>query len=931
MLKRIPISFLAFLGVVVLIAMIAAVTIFASAIIGRTVLDQFQSQQLQVSTALAQQTEAYFSQLGIETLRLTQLDEIKAVASSRFDLAKTAIQNDINANDRNSVVVSVTRFSFRGEPRYAWPTRVDNQINEGVFPYSLPEDLVAQTEAGGVVNVETGLYQIDNRYLLIVPFTATTNNIEFLAYELDIEAIFNDVLASAINDLSSSGQLWVFDYQGELVFQARAEPQVDVDNSLFNPITLAGLTETVSERYATDGNNERIAAFAPTELFNQQFAMVLSRSTDDAQEVVADDLQIIFGIAVAAVALIAVLALIALRRIVSETSRRRSEASMRRATRSLLEVSRALNSSLELQTVLNRILVELQKIIPYYSSSILLLNDRGELEVASHRGEDTAAHSVGVFKAEEARAAREVIARSQPVIINDTSKDERWSSTSGSEIRSWIGLPLRVFEQSVGVLNINSSLKAGFSPEDIELAEAFSDQASVALQNARLHDQEVTRIEQELTVARGIQTSLLPSVPPDIPELKVAFNSLAARQVSGDFFQLIPLTDGQWGIFVGDVSGKGMPAALIMAVMTTALRDEVIRQRDPGKLLGRLNERLLDRFLQVQMNSALLAAVFDPATYQLSIANAGMVQPYWRAETDDEWDFVDIGGYPLGASQNVNYTSKVLKLRAGALMVLFSDGIIEAENWRGEFFGFERLEYLLNEMPTDISAEEALNRILNAVQQHIGERDPADDMTVMVLRTVGVERPTEPEPEIEDLPSIVDMVRSRRTERPVSVKTTEEFLMPRENVELFLPSILGFEKVARSAAEAIARKMGFSDDRIDDLKTAVAEACMNAIEHGNLEDKATSVTVLLSSSSDHLEVRVVDRGRQQIPDPLPPPGNSDSARGWGLFFIQSLMDEVEIVRSPEGNVVRMTIFLGKDQDDLGEPSSDEAEWVDKVD
>lgn len=155
--------------------------------------------------------------------------------------------------------------------------------------------------------------------------------------------------------------------------------------------------------------------------------------------------------------------------------------------------------------------------------------------------------------------------------------------------------------------------------------------------------------------------------------------------------------------------------------------------------------------------------------------------------------------------------------------------------------------------------------------------------------------------------------------------------MPRENVELFLPSILGFEKVARSAAEAIAKKMGFSDDRIDDLKTAVAEACMNAIEHGNLEDKATSVTVLLSSSSDHLEVRVVDRGRQQIPDPLPPPGNSDSARGWGLFFIQSLMDEVEIVRSPEGNVVRMTIFLGKDQDDLSEPSSDEAEWVDKVD
>lgn len=930
MLKRIPISLLALLGVLILIAMIAAVTLFASSIIGRTVLDQFQSQQLQVSTAVAQQTEAYFSQFSIEALRLTQFDEIKAVASSRFDLAKAAIQTDINANDRNKVVVSVTRFSFRGEPRYAWPTRIDNLISDGNFPYSLPSDLIAQTEEGGVVALEPNLYQVGNAYLLVVPFTATTNNTEFLVYELDMEAIFNDILSVVINDLSDSGQLWVFDYQGQLVFQARAEPQVDAANLLFSPEALGNLSQTVSETYTASGG-ERIAAFAPTNLFKRQFVMILSRNTTDAQEVVANDLQVIFAIAVAAVVLITILALIALRRIISETSRRRSETSMRRATRSLLEVSRALNSSLELQTVLNRILTELQKIIPYYSSSILLLNDRGELEVASHQGEDAEAHAVGVFKAEEARAAREVIARSQPVIINDTTKDERWSSTPGSVIRSWIGLPLRVFDQSVGVLNINSSLKTGFSPEDIELAEAFSDQASVALQNARLHDQEVTRIEQEFTVARGIQTSLLPAVPPEIGELAIAFQSLAARQVSGDFFQLIPLTDGQWGIFVGDVSGKGMPAALIMAVMTTALRDEVIRQRDPGKLLGRLNERLLDRFLQVQMNSALLAAVFDPATYQLSIANAGMVQPYWRNEDDEEWDFVDIGGYPLGASQNVNYTTKVLKMRAGALMVLFSDGIIEAENWRGEFFGFERLEFLLNSMPPDISAEDALNRILDAVQQHIGDRDPADDMTVMVLRTLAVEKPTEPQPESEDLPSIVDMVRSRRTERPVSVKTTEEFLMPRENVELFLPSILGFEKVARSAAEAIAKKMGFSDDRIDDLKTAVAEACMNAIEHGNLEDKATSVTVLLSSSSDHLEVRVVDRGRQQIPDPLPPPGNSDSARGWGLFFIQSLMDEVEIVRSPEGNVVRMTIFLGKDQDDLAEPSSDEAEWVDKVD
>jgi serine/threonine-protein kinase RsbW len=145
---------------------------------------------------------------------------------------------------------------------------------------------------------------------------------------------------------------------------------------------------------------------------------------------------------------------------------------------------------------------------------------------------------------------------------------------------------------------------------------------------------------------------------------------------------------------------------------------------------------------------------------------------------------------------------------------------------------------------------------------------------------------------------------------------------------------LGFEKIARNAAGALATEMGFSTDRIEDLKTAVAEACMNAIEHGNLEDRATSVNVLLSASQDHIEVRVEDRGRQNIPNPLPPPGGVDKSRGWGMFFIQNLMDEVEITKLPEGgNIVKMTIYLGtedaSDDEVTDEPSADASEWIEQ--
>ncbi|NDJ84860.1 MAG: SpoIIE family protein phosphatase, partial [Chloroflexi bacterium] len=506
----------------------------------------------------------------------------------------------------------------------------------------------------------------------------------------------------------------------------------------------------------------------------------------------------------------------------------------------------------------------------------------------------------------------------------------------------------RVFDRAVGVLNVNSDMPFRFTDEDVELAKAFSDQASVALQNARLHEREVKRLEDELKVARNIQSSLLPSVTPDVSELEIAVESLPAQQVSGDYFQFVPLPDGRIGIFVGDVSGKGMPAAMIMAVITTALRDEVIRHREPGQLLNTLNERLLERLLQNQMNCALLAAIFDPATYHLAISNAGMVQPYWR-NGSQVWDFLDVGGYPLGASQRSNYSAKVIDFAPGSLMVLFSDGIIEAQDARGEFFGFERFEKLLDSMPSTITASEAVRQILHAVENHLEGIERQDDITVMVIRGVEVAKGTQHGPAMPD--EIVEAMMPGALSggvKPHALRDTyaniataapqrrtapgeDGYLPPRENVELFLPSILGYEMIARSAAEALAVQMGFSDDRINDLKTAIAEACMNAIEHGNLEDRSTSVRVLLSVSANRLEARVVDRGRRPLPDPFPVPGAGNNSRGWGMFFIQNLMDEVEVQKTPDGNMIRMSLFLGKDDEFYAqiEPSPDASEWVDQ--
>jgi serine/threonine-protein kinase RsbW len=129
--------------------------------------------------------------------------------------------------------------------------------------------------------------------------------------------------------------------------------------------------------------------------------------------------------------------------------------------------------------------------------------------------------------------------------------------------------------------------------------------------------------------------------------------------------------------------------------------------------------------------------------------------------------------------------------------------------------------------------------------------------------------------------------------------------------KLYFPSILGYEKIARGAAEALGEQIELPPDRIEDLKTAVAEACMNAIEHGNSLDRALQVTVVMVMTGGKLEVRVADVGRQEIPETLPTPEIGRSMRGWGMFFIKNLVDEMELRRLPDGgNEVRMAIYLG---------------------
>src|SRR5258708_18438013 len=253
---------------------------------------------------------------------------------------------------------------------------------------------------------------------------------------------------------------------------------------------------------------------------------------------------------------------------------------------------------------------------------------------------------------------------------------------------SEVAVPVLYRDDLFGTLAVETNVHRDFSDEEMNLLVSLAAQAGVALHNAELfetaqranqelekaiadlvtsqeelaraHEAQIKAYEAELEAARTIQESLLPNEAPPIPQLQIAARYIPARHVSGDFYQYLPLPDGRFALAVGDVTGKGMPAALLMAVTTTALRDEIVRTPSPAALLDDLNQRLLARMTQNNMNSALMVSVFDPRSQQVEIANGAMVQPYLY-ETQ-RWDFVPVSGYPLGAPQRQAYKARTVPL-----------------------------------------------------------------------------------------------------------------------------------------------------------------------------------------------------------------------------------------------------------------------------
>lgn len=273
-----------------------------------------------------------------------------------------------------------------------------------------------------------------------------------------------------------------------------------------------------------------------------------------------------------------------------------------------------------------------------------------------------------------------------------------------------------------------------------ELGELAADFNTMVAQLARGQqaEEERARIAHELDLARRTQLSLLPREAPRLPYLEVAASSEPAFQVGGDLYGYYLLTDQTLAITIGDVSGKGMAAALMMATTTGLIGANISIMRRPADLLDHLNESMRIHTRTTGLNTALCALHFCPAERGVAVeaANAGSVWPILR-RTDGTVEWLEIGGPPLGMTlSNLPYPATTRTLHPGDLLILSSDGVIEAQNRQRELFGFERLEATVANLNPDCPALTLHATLLQAVHTFIDGAEPHDDLTLIVLKVV---------------------------------------------------------------------------------------------------------------------------------------------------------------------------------------------------
>lgn len=524
----------------------------------------------------------------------------------------------------------------------------------------------------------------------------------------------------------------------------------------------------------------------------------------------------------------------------------RAEAEAMASTISRLErLTEAALAHLSLEDLLDELLDHVSEMLEADTAAILLLDEeRDVLEVRAAKGVETE-HTANVVVPVGQGIAGRVVSERRSMIVDDVSQVEVVTPVIRERVRSLIAVPLVAEQRIVGVMHVGTFTPRHFTAEESVVLQLAADRAARAIERARAY-------QQEHETAVTLQRSLLPDRLPEVPGLGLAARYLpgaAGAEVGGDWYDVIPLADGRVGIAMGDVVGRGIPAASLMGQLRNALRAYAVEGHSAATVVERL-DRLVQSLTPGRM-ATLLYMVLEPDGRSLSYANAGHL-PALLVEPDRPPRLVEgARGVPLGVLPYATFEEASTSVAPGSTVVLYTDGLVEE---RGISLEIRLAELERVATPSFEGPNELCERLLAEL---LPEGAGLDDVALLALTTA---------------PASSDRLALTLSAEPEALIT------------------------ARRALRNWLTEVGADPESLYDITLATGEACTNAIEHAYGPGEAT-FDLEATRGHDEVRIRVRDYGSWRAPR-----GHN---RGRGLKLMETLMDDVRVVREETGTTVEL--------------------------
>lgn len=402
----------------------------------------------------------------------------------------------------------------------------------------------------------------------------------------------------------------------------------------------------------------------------------------------------------------------------------------------LNEIATAISSTLTLDQIVDLIVQKCIKHLKVEQAAVMLLTaskDDHAFQTMIRRADTTA--DILPYRL-DSQLTGWMLRNQKPLLINNFLEDERFNAVVDNNfpIRSLLSVPLTAKGQMIGLLTVfNKKSEEGYTSNDQRLLSIIATQSAQVIENARLLEEEqaLIQMQKEMQMAHDIQIKLLPKESPKLPGYDIAGISIPAQVVGGDYFDFIPIDENKLAFAVGDVSGKGLPAALLMANLQATIRGQTLLKPSAKDCLTRSN-KLMYLSTDRQKFATLFYGIIDIENHEICYSNAGHNRPILFRENSLPLS-LEAAGIVLSFLEDYSFKEGTLNFNQNDLLLIYSDGITEAMNKAGEDFGEERLEALVNEHKM-VSAQEIINKVIRAVNEHAKDRSQMDDMTLVAIK-----------------------------------------------------------------------------------------------------------------------------------------------------------------------------------------------------